>query len=138
MAPALSRLLQDSRVRYLISGSTVFLVNLVAFQALRLCLPDVSWGRNVANILSTEVSYLYGYTIHALFTWKAEKPSWRGLGKFHLVSGFGFVLRSIVFALLDAWAVLPALVCLTVSVGVQICSNFFGYDRWVFGRARTK
>jgi putative flippase GtrA len=137
MRPALATLLQDSRVRYLIAGSTVFLVNVAAFQALRLCTPDVNWGRNLANVLATEVSYLYGYAIHALFTWKAEKPSWRGLGKFHLVSGFGFVLRSITFAVLDAWGVLPALACLMVSIGVQLCTNFLGYERWVFGRGKS-
>lgn len=134
----LSRLLADSRVRYLIAGSTVFCVNVVAFQLLRASLPDVAWGRNAANVLATEVSYLYGYTIHALFTWKAERPSWRGLGKFHLVSGFGFVLRSITFALLDAWAVLPALLVLMISIAVQLCSNFLGYERWVFARARRE
>lgn len=132
----LTSLLQDSRVRYLIAGSTVFSVNVVAFQLLRWSLPDSTWGRNVANVLATEVSYLYGYGVHALFTWKAERPSWRGLGKFHLVSGFGFVLRTVTFALLDAWGVLPDLVCLTLSIGVQLCSNFLGYERWVFARGK--
>lgn len=131
-------LLQDSRVRYLIAGSTVFLVNVAAFQLLRWCLPDTTWGRNGANILATEVSYLYGYAIHALFTWKAERPSWRGLGKFHLVSGFGFVLRSVTFGLLDAWGVLADLVCLMLSIGVQLCSNFLGYERWVFRGSRQR
>lgn len=131
-------LLQDSRVRYLIAGSTVFLVNVAAFQLLRGCLPDTTWGRNGANILATEVSYLYGYAIHALFTWKAERPSWRGLGKFHLVSGFGFVLRSVTFGLLDAWGVLADLVCLMLSIGVQLCSNFLGYERWVFRGSRQR
>jgi putative flippase GtrA len=138
MREALIRLLRDSRIRYLIAGSTVFVVNVAVFQLLRMSLPDVGWGRNVANVLSTEASYLYGYMIHALFTWKAERPSWRGLGKFHLVSGFGFVLRSITFALLDAWAVFPALVCLMISISVQLCSNFFGYERWVFAHAQSK
>lgn len=138
MRRTLALLLTDSRVRYLIAGSTVFMVNVAAFQALRWSLPDVTWGRNLANLLATEVSYLYGYGIHALFTWKAEPPSWRGLGKFHLVSGFGFVLRSVTFALLDAWGVLPALVCLMVSIAVQLCTNFLGYERWVFARGRDK
>lgn len=136
MPRTLTSLLQDSRVRYLIAGSTVFLVNVAAFQALRWSLPDVTWWRNVANVLATEVSYLYGYGVHALFTWKAERPSLRGLGKFHLVSAFGFILRSITFALLDAWGVLPALVCLMISIGVQLCTNFMGYERWVFARSR--
>jgi putative flippase GtrA len=131
--------LKDSRVRYLIAGSTVFGVNVVAFQALLWAVPDTAVARNVANVLATELSYLYGYGVHALFTWRKEPPSWRGLGKFHVVSGFGFVLRSMTFGLLDYWGVLPPLVTLVVSIGVQLCSNFLGYERWVFtSRSRPR
>lgn len=109
-------------------------MNVASFQSLLWGLPDDPWGRNVANLVATEISYLYGYAIHALFTWKSEPPSWRGLGKFHVVSGLGFVLRSATFALLDMSGLLPALVCLMVSIGVQLCSNFLGYERWVFAK----
>lgn len=128
--------LSDSRVRYLIAGSTVFGVNVVAFQMLLWALPDTAVARNVANVLATELSYLYGYGIHALFTWRKEPPSWRGLGKFHVVSGFGFVLRSITFGMLDYWGVLPPLAALVISICVQLCSNFLGYERWVFAPRR--
>lgn len=125
-------LLRDSRLRYLIAGSTVLLVNIGAFQGFLWAFPDVTWGRNLANVLATEVSYLYGYLVHALFTWNTNQPSWRGLVKFHIVSGAGFVLRSVTFALLDSWAAFPPMANLVLSIGVQLCSNFWGYERWVF------
>ncbi len=124
--------LRDSRLRYLIAGSTVLLVNVAAFQAFLWALPDVAWGRNLANVLATEVSYLYGYFVHALFTWNTKRPSIEGLVKFHIVSGAGFVLRSVTFALLDWWAAFPPMANLVLSIGVQVCSNFWGYERWVF------
>ena len=132
---SLAPLLRDSRVRYVIAGSTVFAVNVAAFQLFLWVLPDESWGRNTANVLATEVSYLYGYGVHSMFTWKTQRPSLRGLFRFHVVSGFGFVLRSITFALLDFWGVLPVFVSLMLSIGVQLGSNFIGYDRWVFSRS---
>lgn len=133
-----AQLWSDRRVRYLFAGSSVFLVNVLAFEGLRTTLPDVVWGRNVANVVATEVSYLYGYAVHSMFTWRAELPSWRGLVKFHVVSGFGFVLRTLAFGLLDWWGALPALICLMLSIGIQLATNFLGYERWVFAPRRNR
>lgn len=131
-----ARVLRDRRLRYLLAGSSVFVVNVLAFEGFRALLPDALWGRNVANVAATEISYLYGYVVHAMFTWRADSPSWRGLVKFHVVSGFGFVLRTLAFAVLDWWGAFPALICLMLSIGIQLATNFLGYERWVFAPRR--
>lgn len=132
----LRALLGDSRVRYLCAGSTVFLVNLAAFRLLLAALPDTLLGHNLANVGATEVSYLYGYIVHSLFTWNTQRPSWRGLALFHAVSLAGFVLRAVTFAVMDHQG-FPTMVSLVASIALQVISNFLGYERWVF-KARSR
>jgi putative flippase GtrA len=131
LSQQLAALLRDKRCRYVISGATVFLLNLAVFHSLMHYFSATALQRNLVNLAATEASYLYAYVAHASFTWSARSLSLKGLGLFHLVSGFGLILRTATFAALDAWGFAPTL-ALAASIGMQLGTNFLGYERFVF------
>ena len=94
--------------------------------------------KNVANILSIEISILYHFVVSRVWTWH-DAPRKKGrnlLGQFisfHVVNITGMIIRIITFAVLDK---LGMYYILNVTVGICFAAavSFFLYDRIVFKR----
>ena len=94
--------------------------------------------KNLANILSIEISILYHFTVSRLWTWH-DAPRKKGknlLGQFisfHVVNITGMIIRIITFAVLDK---LGMYYILNVTVGICLAAavSFVLYDRIVFKR----
>jgi putative flippase GtrA len=129
------KLLDDNRVRYLLTGAVVALFNF----AFAWCLFHLDFftatalKRNIANAIATEASLLFAFVLHAKVTW-AERRAGTLLFRitaFHIISGVGLIARTITFAVLDSLGA-GWFISTFVSIGVAVPCNFIGYDRWVF------
>jgi len=125
--------------RFLIAGLSAALVNLF-FMVLFVEVFGFTtyFLKNVANILSIEISILYHFVVSRVWTWH-DAPRKKGrnlLGQFisfHVVNITGMIIRIITFAVLDK---LGMYYILNVTVGICFAAavSFFLYDRIVFKR----
>ena len=95
--------------------------------------------KNLANILSIEVSIIYNFMLSRAWTW-SDTPSQKGrnlLGQcvsFHAANLTGLVLRVVLFAFLEKLAVYYVL---NIMLGIVLAASvsYILYDRIVFKRA---
>jgi glycosyltransferase involved in cell wall biosynthesis len=89
----------------------------------------------IANIISIEISVLVGLFLHAFITWRYKYETTRNFLKvvwyFHLVTGFSFLVRIILFPILASSGI-GYMENTIIGVLVAIVINFFGYDKFVF------
>ena len=125
--------------RFLIAGLSAALVNLFFMVLFVEAFGFTTYIlKNLANILSIEISILYHFTVSRLWTWH-DAPRKKGknlLGQFisfHVVNITGMIIRIITFAVLDK---LGMYYILNVTVGICLAAtvSFVLYDRIVFKR----
>lgn len=94
--------------------------------------------KNLANILSIEISIIYNFMLSRAWTWN-DTPLKKGgdlLGQcvsFHVANLSGLGIRIILFAFLDKLAVFYILNIL-LGIGVAALVGYLLYDRIVFKR----
>jgi len=94
--------------------------------------------KNLANILSIEVSIIYNFMLSRAWTW-SDTPSTKGrdlLGQcvsFHVANVTGLVLRVVLFAFLEKFAVFYVL---NMMFGIVLAAfvSYILYDKIVFKR----
>lgn len=126
---------EDPRLRYLVSGGSVFAFNMaLAWVVFSRPSVEASQGlRNLANVLVAEASLLVAFVLHDRITWRTHRrvDLLRRVWRFHLVSLVGMVGRTLVFALLD-YVGAHWVVSTVGSIVVAALCNFVGYSRLVF------
>ena len=125
--------------RFLIAGLSAALVNLFFMVLFVEAFGFTTYIlKNLANILSIEISILYHFTVSRFWTWH-DAPRRKGknlLGQFisfHVVNITGMIIRITTFAILDK---LGMYYILNVTVGICLAAavSFILYDRIVFKR----
>lgn len=137
----LRRLLVGPKERYLVAGCAIFAFNLlVAWSLFQITVFAAgAWGRNAANFVAVELTTLFAFLLHSTFTWKSPlvPDLWRKLWRFHAVTGFGLLLRIVLFGALDSIGV-HWLAATVLSILVIVVLNYFGYERAVFDQGRAR
>jgi dolichol-phosphate mannosyltransferase len=126
-------------VKFLIVGCSAALVNflLMAFFVELLGFKS-HFLKNLANILSIEMSAVYNFSISRLWTW-GDSPRKQGKGlvaqfiSFNLALLAGIVIRIILFAFFEKWG-LFYLLNVAIGIGIAACIDFVLYDKFVFKR----
>ena len=111
-------------------GSMALFVELLDFEGY--------FSRNLANVISMELSIAYAFMCNRLWTWydAPRKKRAQLLGQFflfHLAALTGALVRIGLFALLD-FCGLYYLFNVTLGIGVAAVIDFVLYDRIVFKR----
>jgi dolichol-phosphate mannosyltransferase len=94
--------------------------------------------KNLANILSIEISILYNFILSRLWTW-GDVPRKQGKGlitqfiSFNLAAFTGISIRVIVFAILEKLRVFY-LLKVAIGIGLAATVDFILYDKLVFRR----
>ena len=123
--------------RFLLFGLSAALVNLalifVLIEVFQLSSPFL---RNVANIISLELSLLYSFVVYRLFVWNSVSGYKQGvlsqIVRYHMSSGGTLTLRSFVlFPLLDLLGV-HFLVNTLIGVVAGCVLSYLLSDRYVF------
>ncbi len=130
---------QDKRFRFLISGGSAFLINmLIMFAFFQLEWAHASlFNKNISNVIVTELSMLCAFVIHNHFTWRQAASHQfahsflKRCVHFHLTSIFGLLIRFSSWALLVYWDT-HVYVATVISVLLAALINYFCYDRLVF------
>ncbi len=134
----LSKLYKNKIFRFLIAGGIAFVINLILIHWLIDGLGfDTSFLRNIANIISIEISLIASFFIYRLWVWQGG--DWRikdvvliQLPLYHLSAGLAVLLRILlIFPLLDSWGVSPGVNTLIgVLIGATI--NYVASDNLIF------
>ncbi|MBR8829588.1 MAG: Undecaprenyl-phosphate 4-deoxy-4-formamido-L-arabinose transferase [Chroococcopsis gigantea SAG 12.99] len=134
----LSKFYRNKIFRFLIAGGLAFLLNLILIHWF-----IDGWGfntpllRNVANIISIEISLVASFFIYRLWVWtggdwKIKDVLLVQLPLYHLAAGLAVLLRIlIIFPLLDSWKISPGVNTLVgVLAGASI--NYVASDSLIF------
>ncbi len=129
--------------RFLIVGLSAAAVNFLFISILIELLGFRSYFlKNLANILSIEISALYNFLISRLWTWK-DAPRKQGKNlvgqfiSFNLALLTGIVLRAVLFPILEKLGVFY-LLNVAIGIGIAACIDFILYDKFVFKREGTR
>jgi len=129
--------------KFLIIGSSAAFVNLILmFLFVEVLGFQTYFFKNLANILSIEISAVYNFTISRLWTW-ADAPKRQGkylviqFFAFNLAGFTGLSMRAIAFASLELLGVYY-LLNVTIGIGLAATVDFILYDKFVFRRAGNR
>ena len=127
--------------RFLIVGSSAAILN---FALMILFVETLSFDtavlKNIANVISIEVSVFYNFLLSRIWTW-GDAPKRQGKGlvlqfiSFNLAALSGIVARIIIFAALDSFGVFY-LVNVFCGIGVVATLDFILYDKLIFRRVK--
>jgi dolichol-phosphate mannosyltransferase len=130
-------------LKFLIVGCSAAVVNFLLIAIFIELLGFKSYfSKNLANILSIEMSAIYNFSISRLWTWK-DAPKRQGKGllgqfiSFNLALLAGIALRVIFFAVLEKWGIFY-LLNVAIGIGIAACIDFILYDKFVFRRRRQQ
>lgn len=132
--------LTDRVKKFLIVGSSAAVVNFILMIIfVELFLFKTYFLKNLANILSMEISIFYNFLFSCLWTWgDAPKRSGKGLiaqfASFNLAALTGVSIRIIVFAILEKFGIFY-LLNLAIGIGLAATVDFILYDKLIFRRA---
>jgi len=132
--------IEHKRVKkFLIVGGSAAVVNLGAMSLLVELLGfEGYYLKNLANILSMEVSILYAFIFNRKWTWKdaAKKEGKKLISQFVLYNFavlIGISIRIVLFALLELTG-LYYLFNVAIGIGVAAIVDYMLYDKFVFRR----
>jgi len=133
--------LNERVIRFLIVGTSaaivnialmIFFVELLSFKTYIL--------KNIANVLSMEVSVFYNFLLSRIWTW-GDVPKKQGKGivlqfiSFNLAALTGILARVTIFALLDNLGVYY-LINDFLGIGSATVLDFILYDKLIFRRVK--
>lgn len=132
------KILKNRTFRFLICGAltAAFNILLIAFiiEFLKLEQPAL---RNIANIVSIEISLLFSFFVYrtwvwSLADWSLQEVLWRQIPLYHLSCGFAILTRSLIlFPILD-WLGVNYTINTLIGIVVGASFNYVVNDRWVF------
>lgn len=130
--------LSNNRIfRFLICGAVTAAFNILLIalmiEFLRLDQPVL---RNIANVVSIEVSLLFSFFVYRTWVWSGnwtfQEVLWKQLPLYHLSCGSAVATRSIVlFPILD-WLGINYTINTLIGILVGFSFNYVVSDRWVF------
>lgn len=124
--------------RYLFTGIVVLctqlfsmfiLVEYIQFQSIL--------QTNIANIISTEISFIIAFILHRTITWRSHICGFKIIGEFiyfHCISLVSFAIRIALFYALSHYTHLHYMLISTASIGVAIIFNFIFYRILFLGK----
>ena len=133
--------LNERVIRFLIVGTSaaivnialmIFFVELLSFKTYIL--------KNIANVLSMEVSVFYNFLLSRIWTW-GDVPKKQGKGivlqfiSFNLAALTGILTRVTIFAILDNLGVYY-LINVFLGIGSATVLDFILYDKLIFRRVK--
>ncbi len=109
----------------------IFFVEILSFKTYFL--------KNVANVISMEVSVFYNFLLSRVWTWNdAPKRQGKGLASqfifFNLAALTGILIRVVIFAALEKFGVFY-LINVFIGIGIAAIVDFVLYDKLIFRRA---
>ncbi|MEM1168856.1 MAG: GtrA family protein [Cyanobacteria bacterium P01_H01_bin.35] len=132
------KLLKKKIFRYLICGVVTAAFNVLLISAIiELFGINKPVMRNLANVLSIEVSLLFSFFVYRTWVWSKgnwtiKEVIWRQIPLFHLSIGASIGIRSfIVFPILD-WLGVHYTINTLVGILFGSIINYKISDRWVF------
>jgi dolichol-phosphate mannosyltransferase len=135
----MSMQLTDRIKKFIIVGSSAAFVN---FALMILFVEALSFQthllKNVANVVSIEVSVFYNFLLSRIWTW-GDAPKKQGKGiilqfvSFNLAALTGVLLRIIIFAILDKFGVFY-IINVALGIGIAAVVDFILYDKLIFRR----
>ncbi len=120
----------------IVSGSAVLLNLLLLYLMVNYLGFNSSWGQNVANVISMELSIIYNFFLSRSITWK-DRYQEKGnklfvqIIKFHVAIGITLLFRIGLFALLQRLGV-QYLVNAAIGIAISALFNFLVYDALIF------
>lgn len=93
--------------------------------------------RNLANIISIEVSLIFSFFVYRTWVWSTGKWTfheilWREIPLYHVSCGFAIATRSLIlFPFLD-WLGVNYIINTLIGIVISSGMNYVGSDRWVF------
>jgi putative flippase GtrA len=135
---ALKKLWDNRIVRFLVCGviSAIFNILLLALLIEFFRLDQPVW-RNLANIISIEISVLFSFIVYRLWVWSSHSWSVHKIFKqeiplYHLSCGASIVARSfILFPLLD-WIGINYTINSLIGIAIGSAVNYSISNKWVF------
>lgn len=94
--------------------------------------------KNIANILSIEVSVFYNFLLSRAWTWsdapqKTGKSFFLQFISFNLAALAGILVRIVIFAVLDKFGVFY-IINVFLGIGIAAIVDFILYDKLIFKR----
>jgi dolichol-phosphate mannosyltransferase len=127
--------------KFLIAGMSAAIVNFLLISFFIEIVGFKSYFlKNVANILSIEMSAVYNFLISRLWTWR-DAPRKQGKSLFtqfvsyNLALLAGIAIRIISFAVFEKWGIFY-LLNVAIGIGMAAIIDFILYDKIVFRRER--
>jgi dolichol-phosphate mannosyltransferase len=125
--------------KFLVIGSSAALVNFLLMIFFVEILEFKSYYlKNLANILSIEISIVYNFILQRAWTWK-DAPRKEGgrliaqFASFNLAALLGICIRIIVFAIFEKFGIFY-LLNVALGIGIVATLDFILYDKIVFRR----
>jgi dolichol-phosphate mannosyltransferase len=134
----LTKIYNNKIFRFLIAGGIAFLINLfLIYWFIDNLGFNTPWLKNVANIISIEISLIASFFIYRIWVWTGGDWTIRDvmliqLPLYHLSAGLAVLLRVfLIFPLLNWWGVSPGVnTMIGVLVGASI--NYVASDSLIF------
>jgi putative flippase GtrA len=135
------KLLDNRIVRFLICGVVTAIFNVillaVLIESFKLNQANQAFFRNLANVISIEVSLIFSFFVYRIWVWSSS--SWNSkkifkqeLPLFHLSCGIVIATRSLIlFPLLD-WIGINYAVNSLIGIGIGSVMNYAISNKWVF------
>ncbi|OCR02056.1 glycosyl transferase [Oscillatoriales cyanobacterium USR001] len=134
----LKKLFQQKLFKFLIGGGVAAIINLLLiFLMIEKLGFDTPALRNIANVVSIEISLLASFFIYRIWVWPGgswtfREVLWRQIPLYHLSAGTAVIARIfIVFPLLD-WLKVNYAINTLVGVLLSATLNYLISDRFVF------
>ncbi|TGM11972.1 methyltransferase [Leptospira selangorensis] len=125
--------------RYLVSGSFILGINLIVAKIVFSFseFSETTVGRNLGNLIATEIPILISFPIHKFYTWKEKFDNlFTEFIRYHAVLLSGLILRLFIFLIFDSLGF--SFYFSTISgIMVIVLWNFLGFDRYVFTQKQT-
>jgi len=144
LLPRVHSLLSQRLFRFLVFGASAAALNVILMLGF---VDGLGWNttllRNLANIVSVELSLVYSFIVYRLFVWRSadaeyQVPKTQQLFRYHGSAGTAIVTRwLLLFPLLDISGV-HHVVNTIVGVGVSCLLNYALSSRFVFTIAEAR
>jgi putative flippase GtrA len=137
----LKKLLDNRIVRFLLCGIVTAAFNIallaILIESFNLYQVNQSFLRNIANVISIEVSLIFSFFVYRIWVWPSS--SWtlnrilkQELPLFHVSCGIVIVTRSfILFPILD-WLRVNYAVNSLIGIAIGSVMNYVISNKWVF------
>lgn len=139
-----NKILSGKVVKFLLGGGVATAINLLLiFLLIEKLGFDTPFLRNVANIISIELSLIASFFIYRIWVWRGGSWNWfnvlfKQLPLYHVSAGTAIVVRVlVVFPLLDFWGVSYG-VNTVFGALISASLNFIISDRFVFTSSKNQ